>query len=436
LIFFYSPPADSGLPQLLPLGLVGLLLGVLQIIGSLDDVLIGYWSDRTRSRLGRRLPFILVGSPLAALFAVLVVVPPTNSSMAAIAVHLFIMMELYNIFATVAGGPYEALLPELARTNRERLDLVSLRTLFGVAGAAIGFVVSGLLVDRIGVQAMMIGMVGLFFVCRLLGVLGVWPFVRRDQAPAELSPRVALGATLRDQQFVVFLPTFVLFQVGLAMILGVLPYYVSAVIGPTSVGTWSAVLTGVAIVAMLVAMPFVRRFALRRSKAAAYRLTMLAAGLAFPLLYFAGFVPALPLVPQVIVAMALCGAPLVGIYIFPAALVSDIVDHDAARMGMRREAIYFGVQSFVDKTATSLAPVFLTLLLSLGSTASNPLGIRLVGPVAGLFMLVSVWTFRRYSLPDHPPADPPAAIAPDRQRQRIEVAVGQLPDRGAPIAQA
>lgn len=412
LLYFYAPPPESGLPQLLPLGLVGLLLTILGVVGSLDDSLVGYWSDRTRSRLGRRLPFILIGTPLAALFAVLVVLPPANASTATIAIFLLATMAMYNIFSTVSGGPYEALMPELARTSRDRVDLMSLRMVFGVIGAAIGLVAAGPLVDWFGLQAMMIIMVALSFTTRALGVAGIWRHVDRDQAPAELGLVQALKTTLSNRQFLAFLPTFVLFQVGISLILGVLPYYVTAILGPTSVGLWTSVLTGVAIVAMLVAAPFVRGFAHHRSKREAYRLTMLAAGCAYPLLFFAGFVPGIPALPQVLLAMALCGAPLVGLYIFPYALTADIVDHDALQTGMRREAMYFGMQGFVERTTTSIYPLILAGLLSLGATAANPLGVRLVGPVAGLFMLASVVLFRFYTLPDQiEPAAAPARIA-------------------------
>lgn len=412
LLFFYAPPPESGLPQLLPLGLVGVLLTILGVVGSLDDTLIGYWSDRTKSRLGRRLPFILVGTPLAALFAILVVVPPANSSTATIAIFLTVTLGMYNIFTTVSSGPYEALMPELARTSRERVDLMSLRMLFGVAGAAVGLVAAGPLVDALGLQTMMIIMVLLAFGTRMLGTFGVWRHVNRDQAPAELPLGAALTSTLRNRQFLAFLPSFVLFQVGIAIILGVLPYYVTALLGPESVGLWTSILTGVAILAMLAAAPFVRWYAHRRSKRAAYMLTMLVAGIAFSLLFVAGFLPGIPVVPQVLVAMALCGAPLVGIYIFPYALTADIVDEDAVRTGMRREAMYFGMQGFVERTTTSVAPAILAFLISLGATAANPIGVRLVGPVAGLFMLASCFFFRFYTLPDQ---IPPPPVPADRE---------------------
>jgi Na+/melibiose symporter-like transporter len=80
--------------------------------------------------------------------------------------------------------------------------------------------------------------------------------------------------------------------------------------------------------------------------------------------------------------------------------MADIIDYDELRTGMRREAMYYGTQATLEKMASALFPVILALLLTLGGTADNPLGIRLVGPVAGVSVLLAFLTFRRYSLPD------------------------------------
>jgi GPH family glycoside/pentoside/hexuronide:cation symporter len=98
--------------------------------------------------------------------------------------------------------------------------------------------------------------------------------------------------------------------------------------------------------------------------------------------------------------MAVIGAPLAGVYLFPATLTADIVDDDSARTGLRREATYYGTQNFVEKTATAVSPLLLALLLQFGSTAEDPLGIRLVGPAAGLLVFVAWLLFRSYRLPD------------------------------------
>jgi GPH family glycoside/pentoside/hexuronide:cation symporter len=414
LLYTYAPGDESGRVQLLPIAVASLILTLVGIIGSFDDVLIGYWSDRTRSRIGRRLPFVLIGAPFWALFSVLTFLPPEGASQATTALYLLIVLELFNISSTLASGPYEALLPELARTSQERVSLAGMRVYFAVAGAAVGLVAAGPLKDVLGVAGMMAVMAGLALTCRLLGVAGVWKYVDRTTPPARISLQVAMRATFSNRAFLLFLPTFVLFQVGLSMMQSVLPYYVKAVLGIAEEreGTWTSLLTAVIIGAMLVSIPFFARFAARTSKRAAFSRAMLGSACAFPLLFFAGFLPGIPELAQILVVMALIGVPIVGVNLFPATLTADICDDDAGRTGMRREATFFGTQNFVEKTTGSVAPLLLGLLLSLGNTAADPLGIRLVGPVAGLLVLVGWWVFRHYQLPDEV-APAPAATAPD-----------------------
>lgn len=415
LLFYYAPPADAGLEPLLPLGLVGVLLTVGRLLESVDDALIGYWSDRTRSRLGRRLPFILGATPLWALFAVLIFTPPPAAGTAATAVYLFVMIELFFLFGTLSGGPYEALLPEIARTSKDRVNIVGIRVYFGAAGAGVGLIGSDLLIDRFGFRAMALAMAALALTFRYLGMIGVWRHASRTQAPADLSLRESLRATFANVSFLVFLPTFVLFQISLQMLLGVLPYYVSAVLADAD--TWVAevrILAACALGSAVAAVPLFALLARRTSKRQAYSAAMLASALVFPFFFFAGFIPWIPLEVQVLAAMIVIGAPLAGVYLFPATLTADIVDDDGLRTGMRREATYYGAQNFVEKTATSLAPLFLALLLMLGNSADDPLGIRLVGPTAALFVAVGYAVFRFYRLPDEilPPA-PASALATD-----------------------
>ena len=104
LLYYYAPPKDADLEQLLPLGLVGVLLTVGRLIESVDDALIGYWSDRTRSRLGRRLPFVVAATPPWAVFGFLLFTPPPDAGTAVTAVHLFCTLELLFPFSTTAGG--------------------------------------------------------------------------------------------------------------------------------------------------------------------------------------------------------------------------------------------------------------------------------------------------------------------------------------------
>lgn len=103
LVYFYAPPASASHHGWLPLATVSLLLFLGKLIEAFADTLIGYWSDRTTSRLGRRLPFVMLATPPAALFAALLFFPPAGSSGKFVAGWLFIILELFYLCDSLAG---------------------------------------------------------------------------------------------------------------------------------------------------------------------------------------------------------------------------------------------------------------------------------------------------------------------------------------------
>jgi glycoside/pentoside/hexuronide:cation symporter, GPH family len=399
LLYFYTEANDF----LSPLA-VGAILTVARLVETVDDGLIGFWSDRTRSRLGRRIPFVLAATPFWALFSFLLFTPPTSSA-AATAAYLFIMLELYFLASTLSGGPYEALLPEIATASDERVQITWMRVYFGIAGAAVGLVLSGLLIDVAGYAAMAAAVALLALGARYVGLAGIWRHASRTQEPADVGLGEALRATLANRYFLLFLPTFALFQLGFQVLLGVLPFLVKAALDVDEEGAWVGALAAVAIGTMALTIPLAARLSRRRPKHQAYRVFLLAAVVLFPLLAFAGFLPVIPVEAQLVAGMAIVGLPIAGNYLFPAPLTADIIDYDELRTGLRREATYFGAQNFVEKTTSALAPLVLGILLPLGRTSEDPLGIQLVGPVAAVLVLVGYVAFRGYDLPDDVPGE-------------------------------
>jgi GPH family glycoside/pentoside/hexuronide:cation symporter len=399
LLYFYTE-ANSFLSPLA----VGAILTVARLVETVDDGLIGFWSDRTRSRLGRRIPFVLAATPFWALFSFLLFTPPTSSG-AATAAYLFIALELYFLASTLSGGPYEALLPEIAPSSEERVQITGMRVYFGAAGAGLGLVASGLVKDAFGFASMaaMIAIVALTF--RYIGLAGVWRYASREQEPAEIGLSEALRATFANRYFLLFLPTFALFQLGFQVLLGVLPFLVEAALDVEEAGAWVAALAAVAVGTMVAMIPLAGALARRTTKRHAYRVSLVGAVVLFPFLAFAGFLPGIPVEAQLVAGMVLAGLPIAGNYVFPAPLTADIIDYDSLQTGLRREATYYGAQNFVEKTTSALAPLILGILLELGRTADDPLGVRLVGPVAALLVLGGYLAFRGYDLPDDVLAD-------------------------------
>jgi GPH family glycoside/pentoside/hexuronide:cation symporter len=411
LLYYYAPPNDAHhLPTLLPSLAVGALLLVAGVVAALDDAIVGYFSDRTSSRFGRRIPYIVLGAPLWSIFFVLLFTPPPDAGNAATAVYLLLVFEAVSLFSSVVVTPYEALLPEMASTSSERVSLEAIKVYLGVGGTAIGLVLSSALVNTVGFRAMAVAIAALALVCQYVSIGGVWERAKRSRIPAEIGFRAALTATFRHKGFRVLLPTVVLFGLAFQLLQTDIPFYVHAVVGKHS---WlgATLLLVVAIASALVCVPLFARLGRRTSKRHAYRLSMLAAAATFPLLGVAGLVPGIPATVQLLVAVALVGAPIGAHFLFPVPLTADVIDDDSATTELRREATYLGASSFAQRAALAVAPLLVVLLRLLGDTQGHTLGVRLVGPLAGLILMGAYLLFRPYDLPDEVPGRlPPEAV--------------------------
>jgi GPH family glycoside/pentoside/hexuronide:cation symporter len=425
LIYFYAPPADSDVTPRIPILVLGVLFTIARLIEALDDPLIGWWSDRTRSRWGRRIPFVVLATPFYAVFFVLIWLPPVAGDSVANVIYLFVMLEAFHLFSTLSGGPFESLLPEIAASSRDRVSVVAWQVFFGTLGAALALVGSGIVRDLFGFQAMAVMAAVIALTSRYVALAGAWRHARRDVKPVQINPIEALRSTIRNDQFLYFLPTFVLFNMAISLMTATLPFWAGAVLLgglPADIanveaghqatvsllgldvgageGVIVALMTAAAIAVVLLTLPVAYRLAMRKGKAWVYSAAMLLGAVYLPWIAFMGFVPGVDKLGQALLFVAAMGIPMAAVFTFPNAITADIIDYDEVRTGHRREAIYFGTQATFEKIASSLFPLVLALLLMLGGTADNPLGIRLVGPVAGLAALVGFLTFRGYRLPD------------------------------------
>ena len=410
LLFFLAPPPDEGAASAVPAVSVGaldidprLLVGVIltagRVIEAVDDPIIGWWSDRTRSRWGRRIPFVLFGTPFYALFFALLWLTPGGDSSYVNAIYLFVVLELFFLATTLTGGPYEALLPEIAPGHRDRMSVVAWQFYFGIAGAVAGLVLSGLIKDQVGFFAMGAIFATLALGSRYTGLAGVWKHAPRETPAAEIVLRDAFTATLRNRQFLYFLPTFVFYQLSVSMVTSWLPFFVSEVLERENEGTITSVLTAVALLAMVLSAFALWKLGDRKGKRWVYSACLLGTAVYMPFLAFAGFLPLAPKLAQGVAFAFLAGIPMAGVNLLPRAITADITDYDHIRTGMRREGMFYATQNLFEKIGSSFSPLALAIVLRLGDTAANPLGLRLVGPVAGAIAFLGYWVFRGYRLP-------------------------------------
>ena len=409
LLFFLAPPKGVGSPVVpsLDLGIfaldprvfIGLILTAGRLIEALDDPLIGWWSDRTRSPLGRRIPFVLSATPFYALFFGMLWFLPSEGASLANAVYTFVILELFFLSNTLSGGPYESLLPEISRSHRDRMSIVGWQFYFGILGAVLGLTLTGLIQDNLGFKAMGVTVAASGLAFRYLGLAGVWRHAPRETPPAQMDLKQALTATLGNRQFLYFLPSFVFFQLAVAMVIAWLPFFVQEVVQSENSGLATSTLTIAALAAMVVSVALLWKLSNAKGKRWVYSYCLLGTALYLPLLFFAGFIPGVPKLLQGMVMAFLAGLPMAGVNLLPKAITADITDYDELLTGMRREGMFYATQNLFEKVGSSFSSLVLALVLLLGETNNDALGIRLMGPVAGLFAFLGFWTFRGYRLP-------------------------------------
>ncbi len=395
LFYYYITSPLEGVEALMPPFAFGIIMFLGRAIDAVADPVIARWSDNYKGRLGRRMPFMLFSGVAYAAVFVLLFYPPVAETSALNTVYLAVLLAIYFSLFTAYVCPYLALLPELARSNKDRVDLSTFRAVFMLLGVGIALIGSGILIGILGFHGMVWALAALGLVLLYIPLT----IKERDYAeaiPATLGLVEAIKTTFKNHAFVIYLVGNVTFWLGFNIITLNLPLYVTVLLGGTE--DEASIYFGLAFVVALLFFPAVNIL----SKKAGLKPVMMFALVAFmvllPLFFFLGQ-PVFGLTPEVFgyILMALAGLPLAVIFIVPEAIVAAVSDLEEKLSGQRREAMYFGAQGFILKLALGLSTVITGGLLQLfGSTVDQPLGIQLTGPVSALFILIGVIVFRHY----------------------------------------
>jgi glycoside/pentoside/hexuronide:cation symporter, GPH family len=141
LLYFFTRVAG------LPAGLSGSILSIGKVSDAINDPITGILSDRTRSRWGRRMPWILYGTIPFGIFLFLQWIVPQFSNDSTIQkwslfTYYVIIGILSNLAYTAVNLPYTALTPELTQDYNERTSLTSFRFAFSIGGSILSLVLA------------------------------------------------------------------------------------------------------------------------------------------------------------------------------------------------------------------------------------------------------------------------------------------------------
>jgi len=410
LVAFYAThDPETGGPYL-SIGAATFAVGIGRFLDAFLDPLVGYWTDRIRTRWGRRAPVLAATLPPMCLFFALMWLPLTPSPSVANLVALTASATLFVMAFTAYMVPYLAWLPDLARSVGERTRAMSWMAFFNVLGVALGSTGAGQLaaVPGLGFGGMGLILAGVTLVTGGITLGARLHRFERAAPRRSATPIVpAIRTALANPHFRRYLPSFALFWVGLRLLLYSLPFFIMTVFGMPKGQAAAAMgtLMGCAIGVGALLFPVIPRLAVRWGKTRLYRAGLALFCLTAPLLPLVGLVgDADAGLHQAMALMALAGIPTGIMFVIPYTLLADVIDYDEDQTGTRREALYFGVQGLFVKVA-QLAGLGLGGLLVGGLGATSASGPRLAGPVAAVFVAAGLLWFRAYALQ---PRDIPA----------------------------
>jgi len=396
MLYFYLPPGGEAL---VPPALYGVIVFVVRAINAVLAAPIGYISDRTRGRWGRRLPYMFVSAlPMLILFVVLWT-PPVRGESIWNLVYLAPVFLAYNVAYSVNQITYTALLPELALTDRHRVRMSAWSSSFFLLGMVAGGLV-GLLIDRVGYALTALIYAGAVLPLFYLPFLVLRERPERQQAaPERATLRQSIAAILRNRAFLVMTGAGILYWATTAFVQGVIPYIVTEVCGLSEADTMLFYIPGLG--ASLLCYPLVTWLANRQGKWRVFAGSLLASAVVLPGLMLIGDWIPIPLKAQGIAWITLQAIAMSGVTMLPATFGAEITDYDAEQSGERREGTFYATWGLLDQAINAVAAALLAWLLLLGRSRTDPygpLGVRLVGVIGGVFMFVAFLIFLRYPL--------------------------------------
>ncbi len=321
-----------------------------KIWDAVTDPFVGYISDGTRSRWGRRRPYFLISAlPLAIIF--FFIWSPQASSTTGLFLHLLILYIMFYTFWTVFSVPYYSLGAELSMNYHERTRLFGARQILGLAGAVVGTILFDYIRFTDDIRkgySLMAGAVGLL---TMVLILIMFRGVRENpefQTREPIRFFEGLKTIFRNRAFLILLIVFLLLVVGGAFLYPLTRYIDDYVVVNRRMTSY-VILCYIGGAAASVYLWV--KLAQRIGKNKTLTISMLIASVA----YFLAFTYHQDTWLRWLILATIAGTGFGCAMTIAPSIAADVIDLDEFETGRRREGAFFGMMTFVEKSMVGLA---------------------------------------------------------------------------------
>ena len=334
------------------IGLITVGFIIWSVWNAFNDPIIGYISDRTHSKWGRRIPWIMIGFiPLAITMILLFtpVLPIGIANQAGNFVYFLIIIIIFEFFYTMYSLNLTSLFPEVFISEQERTAGNNIRQVFTIVGLIFAFILPGFIIDDYSdplnfSQYQIFGVIACIIV--VIGALLFLKFGPKERVEFkkefESAPSLinSMKSCVKSKAFMWYIPAEIANWFVYGMLPTIVPLFAKFVLLIEDALMISLLLgftfLSAALFMTIVWRPVVRKIGNRKTWMLSMTIWMLSL---IPLLFIQGLF--LGMIMFFLIGIGLSGS----LYIIDL-IVADIVDDDELRTGTRNEGGYYGVNAF------------------------------------------------------------------------------------------
>ncbi|MEM8936546.1 MAG: MFS transporter [Pseudomonadota bacterium] len=341
----------------------GLVFGF-KLLDVVTDPVMGVVSDRTVSKWGRRRPYLFVGAFVSTASILVLFNTPAFPSVGMTAADVSLGLLLYTLGYTLFNVPYVTMPAEMTDGYHERSSIHAYRVVFLSAGATLSLVLGPVLMQTYGqtretYSLIAFIMAALIFVTMLAcfyATKNVRSIGRTEGAPSFWTQLNAIG---KNRHFLLIISAKAAQLIGIFATQAALFFYVLNGLQLQESALIAFGLSSTA--ASFLFAPILVRVSKRIGKRNAFMLSgmvyicvsmswyLSGPGESYWLVGLRGFFMGLPFAGNILLAMS---------------MLTDAIEYDARKYGVRREGMYTAFYSFAEKFAGAFGPLLIGVLLS------------------------------------------------------------------------